>query len=429
MRTVGQRPIADRPHESRARFVTTSTSPWLWVVTALATIAWSAVIYRGTVHGLPGIHQVREIPLMDLKERLRDGGVFLHNGNVYQYYSGLLENTNPPFTILVYLPLHPLGFNAAGVIMNFVSFVSVSAVVAICTSRLTSWSLPFVCALSTSVTAPAYALICGVMWKMLVLGQIRAVLMALVVVDLLVVPSKAKGWLIGLAGALSLTPLAFIIIVGMMAGRRGVGRCLASFASFSLLGLIIGVGSWTNYWFHLLPDGQQQRWVTKCNTLGCISRIQADLHAIFAGSPLVTLPGRSALLIVVEVLVAVAGVVSAYLLLQEASPIAAICVFGVSLLLVEPVSWDHYWIWTLLAVFAGLEVWRRSTIAAIAFFGLFITVTFIDSFGSVVHIHGLSSTAVRHVITWAGLIAVIAVFAGSVRISRSDHRVVAIPES
>ncbi len=80
-------------------------------------------------------------------------------------------------------------------------------------------------------------------------GQIEFVLMFLVVADILVVPSFFRGIAIGVAAAIKLTPLFFVVILAVRRDWRSVSRVALSFVTCTGLAWLLWPGLSREYWY------------------------------------------------------------------------------------------------------------------------------------------------------------------------------------
>jgi alpha-1,2-mannosyltransferase len=85
-------------------------------------------------------------------------------------------------------------------------------------------------------------------------GQIEFILMFIVVADLLVARSPFRGIGIGLAAAVKLTPLSFIIVLAVSRDVKSVIRATASFLVSTGLSWLFWPQSSNTYWFHDVSD-------------------------------------------------------------------------------------------------------------------------------------------------------------------------------
>jgi alpha-1,2-mannosyltransferase len=178
------------------------------------------------------------------------------------------------------------------------------------------------------------------------LGQVNLVLLALILWDL-TQPDTGKsrwwkGFGTGVAAGIKLTPLIFIPYL-LVAGKfRQAAMAAAGFAFTVLLGFVILPHDSAKWWFGgLFLQGKRTGfigWAGNQSLDGLITRLAGSIH------------GGLAPWIVVALLVAVAGSVSAGLLDRKGHAMLGVLMAALTGLLVSPISWDHHWIWLVPGV-------------------------------------------------------------------------------
>jgi alpha-1,2-mannosyltransferase len=180
-------------------------------------------------------------------------------------------------------------------------------------------------------------------------GQIEFILMFIVVADLLVVPARYRGVVIGIAAAVKLTPLVFVIVLIVSRDVKSVLRAMVSFLAWTALSWLFRPGLSRIYWFHdvshparvgTIAYGGNQSW-----------------FAILHRPPFPTSGSALAWLLLSLVTLAVSTFVAWRCVSanQKAFAIVSIALAG---LLISPISWTHHWIWVLLI--PPMLVCRRS---------------------------------------------------------------------
>ena len=396
-----------------------ATLPAVVAVASVSFIAlWSAMIFEFVTKGWWVVAVEPSRRFEDLYERFSDGSVLLHGGNLYALRPQL-NNTNPPFVTLAYLPLRALGHSGGAYAMTFISTACIAAVAIIAIRQVTAMDPWPAILLSSFVGVPVALLISYPLQVMYREGQIRALVIVLVVADLLLVPRRFRGLLIGIAAGLTLTPLAFALILWFKDGRSAVVRAIAAMLATMLVGLAAGFGASLHFWFSLLPSGQQVNLVvTNMATVARGTpdfglRSNASLLAALSRPPMSDVLGLGAAKALSVLLGLVALVLVAFAtraLVRRSLPLSAIVLIAVFTLVFSPVSWEHYWIWTLLCPFVAIEVWdqERFRLAASGSLILFAA-TATDSLGvrySVVtgHLGSIVLIPVRNLYVSAGLI-------------------------
>lgn len=192
-------------------------------------------------------------------------------------------------------------------------------------------------------------------------GQINALLMVLVVLDILLPGDRrrTKGLLIGVAAAIKLTPAVFVVYFLFRRDFRSAARVVAGFvAAGALLWLIRPSASFT-YWTKLVFDAGR---------IGGVDYVgNQSLHGLTvrAGWP------EFAWVLAALVVMALVAVIVA-----RAEPVLGLTACALGGLLVSPISWTHHWTWCVpILVLAGWYAWRfgraiRWTAAAVVVAGL-----------------------------------------------------------
>ena len=78
-------------------------------------------------------------------------------------------------------------------------------------------------------------------------GQVNAILMLLVLVDVLRPERRWSGVLVGVAAGVKLTPLVFVVLLVVVGQRAAAARAVAAFAATVVVGLVAFPGA-ASYW-------------------------------------------------------------------------------------------------------------------------------------------------------------------------------------
>jgi alpha-1,2-mannosyltransferase len=190
-------------------------------------------------------------------------------------------------------------------------------------------------------------------------GQVNTLLMALVVADLL--PDRPgerrripQGTLIGLAAAIKLTPMLFVVFA-FLAGRRRVAVTgVVSFAVFTGIGALLLTSETLEFFFGL--SGGDTRTASPLYTgnqsllgvffrLGDTSRTTTLLGLAVAGA------------------VALLGTLVAAHWWRRGEQVFAVALVGLCTCLASPLSWTHHYVWILpmavAVVRSGVPRWAR----------------------------------------------------------------------
>jgi alpha-1,2-mannosyltransferase len=170
-------------------------------------------------------------------------------------------------------------------------------------------------------------------------GQVELLLMFLVVADILLVPRRFRGILIGLTAAVKLTPLVFIVYLAAARDLRSAGRAIASFFCCTALAWAFWPAESLHYWLHDILQPSR---------IGITTF--AGNQSWYAVISRLSLPGSATTLIWILLSLATV-VVGSFVVWRaiEAGRVAS-AMFATALigLLVSPISWTHHWVWVLL---------------------------------------------------------------------------------
>lgn len=276
----------------------------------------------------------------------------------------LLPFTYTPFAAAVFLPGTLLPF---AVTMKLVSIASIVATGVV--------AYLYVATLNGSLTDPAEvtgrtaaalvavgAQLAGALLEpvrsTLGFGQINALLMVMVVLDVLLPGDRrrTKGLLIGVAAAIKLTPAVFVVYFLVRRDFQSAARVVAGFvAAGALLWLARPSASFT-YWTKLVFDAGRiggVDYVGNQSLKGLVTRLGLPETA----GTVVWLLAALAVMALVAVVIVRAG-----------EPVLALTACALGGLLVSPISWTHHWTWCVpilvLAGYHGVRAWRTDRVVA-----------------------------------------------------------------
>ena len=289
---------------------------------------------------------------------------------------GLYEPfTYPPISAVLMAPLALIPSTAAGVVMTFVSLgllISVLALFLRATKlaagrrawKLAMAMLPLAVLIEPVRTTLAY-------------GQINIVLMALVAFDCLLpttwftVRGRRIGWprgaLTGIAAALKLTPLVFLLY---FAARRDWRGCL---------GLAGGFLATTAIGFATCPHDSWQYWtstVFQTNRIGphVFSGNQSITGVLFRAH--LTGDAENKAWLAACVVVGVIALVALFKTAKRGKTVTVLALTACTQLLVSPVSWSHHWVWAApVLVCALIKGWRLRPAQGWRYFAIAAAVT------------------------------------------------------
>ena len=347
------------PGEEHARRRAMLLAVWA-VVTCLWTWALIAILHRYPLYP-------HFAPLSDLGEHLRDSGL-LWSGKDPYVLRPTLNDTTPPFTVLVYTPLRLVHGAILETVVVLANVVSLSVALAAGVRRLARRAFLDCLVASTVLLVPLTLLVLSqAAWSSLWWGQDQLIMMSLVVIDLLLVSPRWRGLLIGVAAGVLLSPALFVVLL-VRVGWSAVARMAGALVATIVLGAIVNLHASTVYWFHLLPSGEAVRRVFILGGAGTgtvATPANYSLEGMLARRPFVHhVPLTPTWLALVAVLGALAVVV-AWRAQGRRLDLTAMTVLGLASAGLSPVGWDHHWIWGVMVPLVAVELWRTSRLLSV----------------------------------------------------------------
>lgn len=245
--------------------------------------------------------------------------------------------TYPPFAALV---LWPLGWMSESVVRVLWLTAVVAAVAVIAAALAARWE-----------HAERRQLFAGVLACVLIasapvqsdlrFGQISIFVVLLTLLDALeITPARWRGVLVGLAAAIKLTPLLFVVFFLLAGRRRDALRAAAAFAGSAAVAAV------------LLPADSVQFWTRSLFSTSRVGDMASlgnqSLHAILGRAGIGPEHRPVVWLVLVAVICALA-LWRARSLAAEGRHAHAAVLVGCATIAASPVSWTHHQVWTVLA--------------------------------------------------------------------------------
>jgi alpha-1,2-mannosyltransferase len=318
---------------------------------------------------------------LDLRVYREAGRALYHGGSPFTafYTASHLPFTYSPFALLVLSPLSlgPLGLAETGWWL-----VSAACLVVAVYLMLTAAGP----ATTAATTGPGVTVVGGRAWAVSGLlggvaslalepvrsnfdyGQINLILMVLVVADLTRVRAPWRGVLIGLAAAIKLTPLIYLLYFAVAKDWRSLLRGTAAAVVATAAAWAVLPHDSALYWFHEATDA------ARTGPLGIVSNQSWNgmVHRVpFHGGHLGT-----AVWLLLSVATLACGVLLTKWLVEASRPAEAIVVLALTELLISPVSWSHHWSWLAVVPIVAVSLWsvrRPVAIALVVLVGLGVT--------------------------------------------------------
>ncbi|MEV7554365.1 glycosyltransferase 87 family protein [Amycolatopsis sp. NPDC089917] len=167
-------------------------------------------------------------------------------------------------------------------------------------------------------------------------GQINLLLMGLVAADCLLARGRYRGIGVGLAAAVKLTPMAFLLFFLVRKDFRGALTSVGTFVAASAVAFAVAPEASARYWFGGLAGAS--------GISGTSFHTNQTLQAVLARFGVESAkPWWLALTAVLLALVA--------LTMYRSAAVPALLLNATFALLISPTSWSHHWVWIAPALF------------------------------------------------------------------------------
>jgi alpha-1,2-mannosyltransferase len=302
-------------------------------VLALHWLRWSGVNSGGGV---------------DLDVYVRGAQALSAGTPLYQSHPGVLPFTYSPFAAALFTPLLLLGTEAARWVFTMGSVVSYLVAVGAFGWRLRLPGRHLALAAVAGLALEPFV-------RTILLGQVNLYLMAAVAADCLLLRSRHRGWLVGLAAGIKIVPGVFVLFFILQRDWRSAVRATCGFGITVVCGALLAPQASAAYWSgglfgisHWGPvavvDGKNQSFI------GELARLSHNPSPVMVTALLVTLAGL------------LLGIAAARRQLQLGDEVAALTAVAIGGLLASPLSWTHHWVWAVPAVM--ILVSRRQWVMA-----------------------------------------------------------------
>ncbi|MEV7623868.1 glycosyltransferase 87 family protein [Actinoplanes sp. NPDC089786] len=251
---------------------------------------------------------------------------WLAGGDLYGYHApvrGALGFTYPPFAAILLLPTALVPLKVAGWVITASSLLALAV-------TLRSKPLVFVAALAMEPVR-----------QTLGLGQVNLLLLALVVLDLTVLPKRWRGVGVGIATAIKLTPGLFIVYLLVTRQWRAAGVAVATVTTLTAASLLVAPRESLRYFgdlmWHTARVGEADA-VANQSLAGLLARL-AGSHTAPTGAWLVCCA-----------VALVAGLRRASQAHAYGEELTALALTGLTANLITPVAWTHHLVFLPLAL-------------------------------------------------------------------------------
>ena len=237
-------------------------------------------------------------------------------------------------------------------------------------------------------------------WLDFQLGQISLVLVLMVVADLAGgVPRPLRGILTGLAAAIKLTPLIFLVFLALTRQWRALVTAAVTFVAAAALGLLLlpraSWGFWTTYIHQTDRVGDGVR-IDDQSVRGVLIRLGLAGHGL--GADLVWLAAGG--------LLAAAAMAVGVLWWRRGERLLGLCLAALAGLFASPISWYHHWCWIIPLVVALTRISRVAAALSLVPFLVARRIAVADGWKSSVHHWDALQQVVGNAYVWTGILVV-----------------------
>jgi alpha-1,2-mannosyltransferase len=169
-------------------------------------------------------------------------------------------------------------------------------------------------------------------------GQVELILMVIVTADLLTA-SRYRGIGTGLAAAVKLTPLAFVIILAVSRDTKSVIRATATFLVCTGLPWLLRPRLSGVFWFRDVSDPGR---------VGTVTYAANQCWYAILHRPPFPASGSEPAWLLLSLMTLASGAFIAWRCVNAGRQAPAVLAMALASLLASPISWTHHWIWVLL---------------------------------------------------------------------------------
>ena len=252
-----------------------------------------------------------------------------------------LPFTYPPFAALVLDPLTFIPTRFAQLIWALVNMAALYAILYL-SIRMVLSTAPTRMLVLLSLISLTPAFLLDPVRQTFSFGQINLVLAALVLFDVtgqLKVGGKSlpRGVLIGIASAIKLTPLIFILYLFVTRRVRAAWVALLTFALSSVIAAALSPRASWFYWTKYVADASRigsAYYISNQSVRAVVDRLDHETVA-------------TTLILLISAIVLISGILLASWAFRVSSDLLGIVLCATTGLLASPVTWDHHLVWVV----------------------------------------------------------------------------------
>ncbi|WP_327359238.1 glycosyltransferase 87 family protein [Streptomyces sp. NBC_01304] len=295
-------------------------------------------------------------PMADILVYRAEGAAVANGSDLYGFTvtQWALPATYPPFAAILFVPATwvPVSVLKAAFVIGNAALLALLVHLSFRFAKVPAkpWLV---------LAATAVGLWLEPVFQTLLFGQINLALACLVLWDLSR-PAGAvgKGFALGIAAAVKLTPGIFVVYLLITGRVREAGTAVASFVGATLLGVLVLPGASVEFWSRRIFETTRvgKAWIIDNQSLqGLVARLLSD-------------PEPGPLWLAPAALLGAGGLWLARRAQRTSEP-WGVLVTALTALLVSPISWSHHWVWCvpLLAVLIAEERLKMAVLVLVVF--------------------------------------------------------------
>ena len=284
-----------------------------------------------------------------------------------------LDFTYPPFAAVLFAPLSLVGFATAkllwwaaiGVVLVITVLLGFRSLGYRADARL--WTLSVLLAIAVTALEPVRTTI----W----LGQINVFLMFLILADLVFCDlnrpnSRVRGFWVGIAAGIKLTPGFFVLYLLALRRWRAAIGVVVGFLVTIVVAFVVIPGDSRDYWTTYLGAADRVGRVdspANQSINGFISQLLAYFGATSFRHPYAdggtVFEAPTWMWVPVAAVVVVAGLCAAVIAYRRGWRLLSVTITGMTAAAASPFSWGHHWVWFVPLLIVAIDVAYRGTLA------------------------------------------------------------------
>lgn len=269
----------------------------------------------------------------------------------------------PPIVAYLFVPFEWIGSSASRVLWTVGNVAAIATILTLLLHRYFAVSLSRAWKYSALGLAPGAVFVFYPIRDLLSAGQVGLFLLLAVLIDLLIIPYRFRGYLTGAAVAIKLIPVVFVWWLIVKRQGSAVVRAVASFSALTLFAWLLWPHVSAEFWLHILPSGKDIAIEASAGAgnhwyVGLGNPASQSLRGLLARPPFLLGGTYPWLPIALVVLIFTGWTVSR--MISMGQELAAFTTLGIADVLISPIGWIHYWVVVLLLPFVVVLEWRRS---------------------------------------------------------------------